>query len=448
MSSFSRWTSRSAGLLALGLTASAIAPLVVLAPATAATFVDVQSHWARPFIEALAQENIIDGYSDRTFRPDQPVTRAQFNAMVQQAFDENNVMLPRKFDIEAANYWSSRDFGSTSSTRQLRASDPLSRGQVLVSLVNGLRLNASGSTANTLNVYRDASKIPNYARDSIAVATQKGFVVNYPNVTYLEPTKVATRADVAAFIHQALANEGVLAPISSRAAASNYIVRVTPGTTQATNSGTTQTTNSGTSQSTTSGSNNQVIVTNPSNRTPQYKVSRGTAIDVEYLNSDRVVVAPGETMKMTLVVAKEIKNSRGEILIPANSQIEGQLVPRYEGSRFLGTQFVAQRLMVGDRVYTNLNATSPLVTGEKAAEVQSQIPGGAAVSAAARAILGTVLGGGVRGAGNILGTILGRNPSPQQTQTQNTLIIIDPEKDLKLTLGSDFYVEGAVSSSR
>jgi hypothetical protein len=35
--------------------------------------------------------------------------------------------------------------------------------------------------------------------------------------------------------------------------------------------------------------------------------------------------------------------------------------------------------------------------------------------------------------------LTGRAPN-QQPQQQNSLIIIDPEKDLQLTLGSDFYV--------
>ncbi|MEW6496314.1 MAG: S-layer homology domain-containing protein, partial [Cyanobacteriota bacterium] len=105
MSRLSPWMSGSSTLLIVGLAAGAIAPIVICAPATAANFVDIQSHWARPFIEALAEENLINGYSDRTFRPDQPVTRAQFAAMIQQAFDENNIQLSREFDQAAADYW-------------------------------------------------------------------------------------------------------------------------------------------------------------------------------------------------------------------------------------------------------------------------------------------------------------------------------------------------------
>ena len=403
MSGLSFWRSSNAALLALGLTVGGVAPIVISAPATAANFVDVQGHWARPFIEALAAQNIIGGYSDRTFRPDQPVTRAQFAAMIEQAFDENNLQLPRRFDSEAANYWASRDFANgSSSNRQLRLSDQLSKVQVLVALANGLRLYPSGSVANTLNFYTDASRIPEYARDSVAAATQKGIVVNYPDVADLEPSKAVTRADVAAFIYQALVNEGVLAPISSRMEASEYIVQVTPRNNQATNNR----------------SSNQAT-NNRNTGTVQYKVSRGTAINVEYQMSDKVIVAPGETRTMTLLVAEDIKNSRGEILIPKDSEIEGQIVPRYSGSSFLGAQFVAQRVIIGDESYDNINATSSVLTSQQPTNASPRTLGGTAI--------------------NILTGILTGRSSNTNNQQEKT-ITIDPEKDLQLTLGSDFYV--------
>ncbi len=412
MSGLSVWRSSNAALLALGLTAGGVAPIVISAPATAANFVDVQGHWARPFIEALAAENILSGYSDRTFRPDQPVTRAQFAAMIEQAFDENNLQLSQKFDSEAADYWASRDFtNGRSSNRQLRLSDQLSKVQVLVALANGLRLYPSGSVANTLNFYTDASQIPEYARDSVAAATQKGIVVNYPDVADLEPSKAVTRADVAAFIYQALVNEGVLAPISSRMEASEYIVQVTPRNNQATN-------NRSSNQATNNRSTNQAT-NNRNTRTVQYKVSRGTAINVEYQMSDKVIVAPGETRTMTLLVAEDIKNSRGEILIPKDSEIEGQIVPRYSGSSFLGAQFVAQRVIIGDESYDNINATSSVLTSQQPTNASPRTLGGTAI--------------------NILTSILTGRSSNTNNQPEKT-ITIDPEKDLQLTLGSDFYV--------
>lgn len=409
MSRLSVWNSGSSALLVLGLAIGATAPIVISAPAIAANFVDTQRHWARPFIEALAQENLINGFSDQTFRPDQPVTRAQFAAMIQQAFDENNVQLSREFDQAAADYWINRDLGNNRlSNRQLRLSDPLSRSQVLAALADGLGLSPRGSVDNILNFYRDSSTIPNAAREAVAAATQQGIVVNYPDVAYLDPTKTATRADVAAFIYQALANEGVLTPVSSRTQVYNYIVRVNSGTNQAINNR----------------SNNQTVNNNINTRTTQYKVARGTPINVEYPQSETISIAPGETRNLTLVIAEDIRNSQGEIVIPKNSEIEGQIVPRYSGSQFLGAQFVAQRLMIEDELYNNINVTSSLLTAQQAeAPKAPRSLGEAAINV-------------------LTGVLTGRSSTTSQQQKP---IVLDPAIDLQLTVGSDFYVNNVTS---
>lgn len=410
MSRLSVWNSGSSALLVLGLAVGATAPIVISAPATAANFVDIQRHWARPFIEALAQENLINGFSDQTFRPDQPVTRAQFSAMIQQAFDESNV----EFDQVAADDWISRDFGNNrtnrASSRQSRLSGPLSKAQVLAALADGLGLSTKGSVNNSLSVYSDASRIPSYAREAVAAATQGGIVVNYPDVTYLDPTKTATRADVAAFIYQALANEGVLAPISSRTQASSYIVRV----------------DSNTNQTISNRPNNQNVSTNRNTRTVQYKVTKGTPINIEYQQSEQIILAPGETRNLTLVVAEDIKNSRGEILIPRDSEIEGQIVSRYSGAQFLGAQFVAQRLIIADESYNNINVTSSLLTTQQPeAPKAPRSLGEAAINV-------------------LTGVLTGRSSTASQQQKP---IVLDPAIDLQLTVGSDFYVNSITTIS-
>ena len=51
-----------------------------------ARFPDITNHWARPFIEGLAERNIVSGFPDGTFRPDKPTTRAQFAALLTAIF--------------------------------------------------------------------------------------------------------------------------------------------------------------------------------------------------------------------------------------------------------------------------------------------------------------------------------------------------------------------------
>ena len=428
-------TSKNAVFLTLGMTANIVVPIVISAPVIAAEFSDVEAHWARPFIEALAKENVISGFPDGTFKPNAPVTRAQFAAIVRQAFNENKVREARGFTDVTANYWATpaineayeTGFMSGYPNRQFRPSEEIPKVQVLVSLASGLRLSPKTQPTDSLKVFRDATEIPTYAVNGVAAATEKSLVVNYPNVSYLNPNEVATRGDVAAFIYQALVNQGDLQPLANNLAASNYIVRGTVPSTQTTttNSTTTTTTNSSNTQN------------------PQLRVMKGTKIPVTYLASDKVVVTPNETINLTLEVANDIQNSENKVLIPKGSKIEGQLVPRYSGSKFLGTQFVAQRLIVNNQSYTNLNATSNLVIGEKPTDVNNSTVQNTSATSAAQTILGTILGRSV----NVESILTGRTTTPQTTQdTVDTLVIIDPETYLPLTFGSDFFVTSIASS--
>jgi hypothetical protein len=78
-----------------------------------------------------------------------------------------------------------------------------------------LQYSPDSSPETILQVYRDAGDIPRNFRIIVAAATEKNLVVSYPNVKVLKPNKGATRAEVAAFIYQAMASDGNLATISS-----------------------------------------------------------------------------------------------------------------------------------------------------------------------------------------------------------------------------------------
>ncbi len=55
--------------------------IFTIAP-SAALFDDAANHWAKPYIEALAMEGVINGVSDNSFAPDSSVTREQFLKML------------------------------------------------------------------------------------------------------------------------------------------------------------------------------------------------------------------------------------------------------------------------------------------------------------------------------------------------------------------------------
>lgn len=48
---------------------------------------DIRSHWAKDEINTLVRRNIINGYSDHTFRPDRNISRAEFLALLSRVYD-------------------------------------------------------------------------------------------------------------------------------------------------------------------------------------------------------------------------------------------------------------------------------------------------------------------------------------------------------------------------
>lgn len=421
MSSFNRWQSGCAALLALGITGGAVAPLVAPAPVFAqaapqtTTFSDVPSnYWASPFIAELARRNIIAGFPDNTFKPEDPVTRAQFAAMLSKAFPRQGQRAATQFTDVPANYWAASAIQQAYTTgflagypgNRFEPDQNIPREQVLVSLANGLQYTPSTDAANILGqFYTDANVISDYALSPIAAATERRIVVNYPNVQSLNPSQPATRADVAAFIYQALVSAGQLTAVNSP-----YIVgQAQPATPQA--------------------------ITIPS----------GTAIPVKYDKAERILVTKEETAPLTLSVAQNIVTREGTVLIPAGAQVVGELRPA-EG----GSQFVARELVSTTGQRYELNASSEVITntervrkGVNAGRVVKNAALGAAAAAAIQAVtgdrdinVGTTLGGA--GIGALVGLFLGRNSVD--------LVAIDPDTDLQLTLGSDLTLSSGEST--
>ncbi|MBW4677849.1 MAG: S-layer homology domain-containing protein [Desmonostoc geniculatum HA4340-LM1] len=188
-------------------------------------FSDVSTdHWAKDFIGELAAMEILEGFPDGTFRPDAPVTRAQFAAMLRKAFTKGKIRQAIAFKDVSTRYWgynAIRDvyqmgFLNAVIGKDFNPNQSLSRLDILVALARGLNYQASGSTDTILSVYSDATNIRREHRSLIAALTQRGIVVNYPNVNLLNVERVATRSEVSALLYQALYSTGQVANISSQ----------------------------------------------------------------------------------------------------------------------------------------------------------------------------------------------------------------------------------------
>lgn len=199
--------------------------LLVAKDTNVPTLTDIKGNWAEAFISSLVAKNIISGFPDGTFKPDAPVTRAQFAAIIAKAFNPAARRAATNYSDVATSFWG-YDAIQTASKGGFMAGYPgglfkpdqqIPRVQVLVALANGLQFGEGN--VSILAKYQDGTAIPSYASGFVASATQRRIVVNYPNLSLLNPNREATRAEVAAFVYQALVNAGKADPISS-----SYIV--------------------------------------------------------------------------------------------------------------------------------------------------------------------------------------------------------------------------------
>ena len=199
------------------LTSDTVPPSIKLT-----AFVDTQSNWAKNYIDALAAQKITSGFEDGTFRPDEPVTRVQFAAIVSKAFAALAAQRAgTTFKDIQSTFWGAeaiqtayqKGFMSGYPDSTFKPNQQIPRVEALVSLASGLKL--SSTSTDALSFYQDAAQIPGWANEAIAAATDRRLVVNYPRVKELNPTRPATRAEVAAFVYQALADAGQLPAIPS-----------------------------------------------------------------------------------------------------------------------------------------------------------------------------------------------------------------------------------------
>ncbi|MBD2058917.1 S-layer homology domain-containing protein [Oculatella sp. FACHB-28] len=182
---------------------------------------DIRGYWAEAFIRGLVERDIISGFPDGTFKPELNITRAQYAAAIAKAFNVPIKRTNQAFVDVAANFWAAgaiakayqMGFLAGFPDRTFRPNQNLTRIQAIVSLINGLEL--TGGNPNSLGVYRDRAQIPSYATNAVATATQKRIVVNHPQVSQLEPMVDITRAEVAALIYQTLVSAGQARAIDS-----------------------------------------------------------------------------------------------------------------------------------------------------------------------------------------------------------------------------------------
>lgn len=194
------------------------------APPAPQAFDDVpDDHWAAPFVNQVTKLELIEGFPDNTFRPDEPVTRAQLAAVVAKAYRDRQAAVPAtKFSDVGADFWGLEAIGKTVQIEFMKGypdstfnpEKPLPRLEALLTFVAGLKLEPKGDPDVVLGQFPDGDQVPDWARRAIAAAVENRLLSN-PKSKTLDLSTTATRADIAAIVYQALLSENKVGAVDS-----------------------------------------------------------------------------------------------------------------------------------------------------------------------------------------------------------------------------------------
>ncbi|WP_416669849.1 family 10 glycosylhydrolase [Egbenema bharatensis] len=177
-------------------------------------FSDIDTHWAKACIIAVAERGILRGYPDRTFRPDAGMTRAEFAALMAAAFpNAPTVRPPINFTDVSVNDWFytvvrwayERGLLSGYPDGTFRPNQTASRLEAILSLMTTRSVSNPWSPNELLRFYfEDVGQIPAWARKATSDAIVAELIVNYPQVRQLRPTQKVTRGEVSALVCRTL----------------------------------------------------------------------------------------------------------------------------------------------------------------------------------------------------------------------------------------------------
>lgn len=173
-----------------------------------------KDHWAYKQIQILTDFNVVVGYPDGNYRPEQNVTRAEFATMVIKAFEQQKAEIkqPAKFTDMSEKDWFWGMVQRAVMFDLLKGYpdghfDPygnVSRGHVISTTVNALTTETiSNQKAKEIleNSYSDYDQIPDWLIIAAGKAEILGMVVKAPGEeTVINAERPATRAELAAFL--------------------------------------------------------------------------------------------------------------------------------------------------------------------------------------------------------------------------------------------------------
>ncbi len=175
-----------------------------------------ESHWCYQSIKFLTEIGVLVGYPDGTYKPDIPVSRAEFASMVIKSLGQENVTVSQEInyaDIEP-DFWGYNiiqkavyfDLIPNGRGERFRPYDPVTRAEAITIAVNALTTTqiSEQKAQNIISKsYEDYTQLPAWFLMSAAKAQLLDLDIITPgHEGKMEPNRPMNRAEVAALLYK------------------------------------------------------------------------------------------------------------------------------------------------------------------------------------------------------------------------------------------------------
>jgi hypothetical protein len=166
---------------------------------------DIEGHWAAAEINQMYSSGIIGGYPDGSFKPNNQITRAEFVAILVKAFQLETES--SKVFNDTVQHWA-KDYIAAAAGKNVvngysdelfGPDDFITREQMAVMVVNAAQLTevTGGKT------FTDQDQFSSWAQDAVIIAASNELITGYQDNSF-KPKNNATRGEAVTIISRAM----------------------------------------------------------------------------------------------------------------------------------------------------------------------------------------------------------------------------------------------------
>ncbi|HQD76820.1 MAG TPA: S-layer homology domain-containing protein [Bacillota bacterium] len=176
----------------------------------AAPLTDIENHWAKEQIKAWVEKGLVKGYEDGTFRPDHNISRAEFMALVNRAFNYQEKAEIDYKDVKEGAWYSdvvkvakSAGYISGYEDGTVKLDNPVSRQEAATMIMKILSLKENTAGADR---FQDAAAIPAWSKGAVGAVASAGIMGGYPDGNFRADNFI-TRAEAVVALEKALSSK-------------------------------------------------------------------------------------------------------------------------------------------------------------------------------------------------------------------------------------------------